>query len=156
MAAPSKTSRVTPSGSPMKDGYRSLVTLSNIPALTLWEKTVTFAGRDGGDPIPYSNMHNVTWHTQRPRSLKKGTDLSMRCAYSGMTFADLDAQVNLEQTISQFFPSGNWCAFYGFLRSAILQENQEGSQPEVQVVIAVTNWDPSNNVEAGPAYGTGT
>lgn len=156
MAAPSKTTRVTPTGYPMKDGFRSLVTFSANSAILLWEKAVTFSGRDGGDPIPQSNMHTGTWMVDRPRSLKKGTDLSMRCAYANsVSFEQIDAMTNVEQTFTQFFPSQHWCAFFGYLRSAIPQENTEGNQPEVQVVIHPTFWDYNNNVEAGPAYGTG-
>lgn len=158
MAAPSYTARQTPvtgtAGYHMKDGFKSLVTCALAPALNLWERTVQFGGIEMGDPIPYSTMHNGTYLTQRPRSLKQLTPLNMRCAYTGMTLANIEGLAGRETTWSQYFPSGAWCAFYGYLRSCIPQEHQEGNPPEVQVVIQPTNWDPSGLVEAGPAFGT--
>lgn len=157
MAAPSKTNRVTPVGYPMPEGWKSLVTMSYNTAILLWEKEVQFTGRDGGDPIPTSNMLNGTWETDRPRGLRKMSDMTLICAYAGGTFSDIDAMINKEQTFTQIFPgtAGNWCAFFGWLKSAIPQNNQIGNQPLVQIVIHPSQWDPTNNVEAGPAYGTG-
>lgn len=157
MAAPTKTNRATPVGYPMPEGWKSLVTMSADTAILLWEKEVTFAGRDGGDPIPTSNMLTGTWETDRPRGLKRMSDLTMTCAYSGGTFSSIDVLVNKEQTFTQIFPgsTGYWCAFFGWIRSVTPQNNQIGNQPLVQIVIHPSQWDYTNNVEAGPAYGTG-
>jgi hypothetical protein len=64
--------------------------------------------------------------------------------------------VNVEQTITQFFPSTAWCAFYGYLRDYTFNEHVEGGPPELTVIITPTFWDYTNSVEAGPAFGTGT
>ena len=164
MAAPVKSSRITPTIQAMPDGYKSVVAFSLNPFICLWERAITFSGRDGGEPIPYSSMHSVDYLNFRPRALVKGTDLVMRCGYDPRAFNEgdasihqsLDAMLNTDQTITQFFPSGAWVAFFGWLRSAIYNEHTEGNPPEVTITVTPSFWDATNSVAAGPAYGTGT
>lgn len=157
MTAPSKTSRTTPiSGDCMKDGFKSLVAFSLNAGVLLWERDVTPMGRDGGDPIPFDSMHNTLYHMVRPRTLIKGKDLVMRCGYEPRVQVQLDLMQNVEQTITQFFPSTYWVAFYGYLRLIDYQSHKEGDPAEVIITITPTFYDYVNKVEAGPAYGTGT
>lgn len=161
MAAPTATVRPVPTVQAMHDGYRSLLTFSLNPAIWLWERRITPSGRDGGEPIPYSSMHSNVFHSFRPRSLQKGTDLVMICGYDPRVFAgqgtySLDGMINKDQAITQFFPQGSWIAFYGWLRSAIFNEHAEGNPPEVTITVTPSFWDANAQVQAGPAYGTAT
>lgn len=154
MAAPTPTTRVVPPGQPMKDGYRSLITFAADPDILLWEVGATPPGIEGGDPIDTTNMHTGTWRTFRPRSLLTLTPMSVRCNYYPLVYPQLVAITNLETVVTFHFPSGNYVAFYGFLKSFEPGENVEGEDPEGTANIVPTNWDPVNNVTAGPATGT--
>jgi hypothetical protein len=78
------------------------------------------------------------------------------CAYETDTLTDLNALINVETSITIEHPDGRVWAFYGYLRSFEPSDNEEGTQPEAEVIIQPTNWDPTNSVEAGPVVGTGT
>lgn len=151
MAAPTPTVRQTPDGIKLKDGYQSLITLSNDPDIALWEKTVQPPGLDGGDPIDQTTMHNVTWRTMAPRALVTMTEHTVVCAYDPVIYTSILAQLNVEQTITITFSDGSTLAFFGFIRLFDFAELEEGTQPEVTVTFTPTSWDNVNKVEAGPA-----
>ncbi len=152
MAAPSPTTRVKPSGFKMPDGYRTLITLSNNPAIQIWEKTVKPPGLDGGDKIDTTTMHNDVWRTYEHRSLKTVTDSSASCAYDPDVWPALVQEINLPQTITITFPDRSQLAFYGFMQKAEIEEHKEGEMPMIAVTLAPTNWDWANFVEAGPTF----
>lgn len=150
MSAPVATARGTPSGIKLKDGYSTKITFSSAPSISLWEKTVTPPGVDGGDAIDQTTMHNVTWRTSAPRSLKTLTEGQMTCAYDPGVITTIVAQINVEQTITVTFPDGSTEAFYGWLRTFEPQEVSEGNQPEANCAFTPSNFDPVAHVEAGP------
>lgn len=155
MAAPTPTTRVLPPGQPMKDGYRSLVTLAVNSSILLWENNAQPPGIDGGDPIRTSNMFTGTFHVDRPRSLSTLLPINMQCNYAALVYPQIILVVNVETTVTFAFPSGNYIAFHGYLRSFIPQAHVEGDDPVAAVVIQPTNWDSVNNVQSQPVTGTG-
>lgn len=156
MAAPAYTARVTPTGQPMEDGYRTLLAFAADPDALMWEKGVTPPGLDGGDSIPVSTMFNDTWRTFAPASLKTLTTSTVRVAYNPQFYSSIVSMINVRTAITAHFPDGSNLRFYGFLRSFIPDELVEGTQPEATATIEPTNWDPVNAVEAAPVWGTGT
>lgn len=155
MAAPSYTARGSLAGHrPLKDGYQALLTLSADSDILIWEKSVTPPGQEGGDPIDQTTMHNATWRTLAPRALITLTECQLTGAYNPQSYSQIQAQLNVEQVISILFSSGNWMAFYGFIRNFQPAAMVEGTQPEATFTVVPTNWDPNANTEEGPAYGT--
>jgi hypothetical protein len=154
MAAPTPTARPTPVGQPMLDGYSTLVAFEADPEVLFWEKGVKPPGIEGGDNIEASSMHNTTWHTFGIPSLKTLTDAEIRAAYDPALFSSILALVNIPTVITIHFPDDSTYAFYGRLKSFEPDELVAGTQPECTIVIAATNWDPSENEEAAPVYGT--
>lgn len=150
MAAPSATARVTPTGIKLKDGYQSLVTFANDSNISLWEKSVTPPSANGGDSIDQTTMHNTTYRTKAPSALLDLGDSSFTAAYDPDAYNQIIAIINEETTITVTFKDGSTLAFYGYLQAFEPAELTEGSQPEATVTIVCTNWDPTNNVEAGP------
>ena len=150
MAAPSPTARGTPDGIPLKDGFSTLLTIYSDLTIEFWEKTVKPPGIDGGDAIDGTTMHNTTWRVQRPRSLKSLTPLSLTAVYDPQVYASVLARINDEDTMTITFPDGSTLAFFGFVRNMEMDSNEEGSQPTFTMEVIPTNWDPTNNVEAGP------
>lgn len=151
MAAPAPTVRQSPSGIKLKDGFPTKITFATKPAISLWEKTVTPPGIDGGDAIEQTTMHNTAWRTMAARQLKTLTESSFTAAYDPICFTDLLALINFETTITVTFPDGTTYAFFGYLRTFEPQEVSEGAQPEANCSITPTNFDPAGKVEAGPA-----
>ncbi len=152
MAAPVATARssMVGVGIPLQDGYQTLITMSTVPAIKFYERTVTPPGVDGGDPIERTTMHNTTWRTFGARSLKTLTPVSTTATYDPVVYDQIVTSLNVEQTITVTFADGSTIAFYGYLQNFEASEAVEGSDPEASLTFQPTNWDPTNNVEAGP------
>jgi hypothetical protein len=140
----------------MRKGYQSLLTFNADPNVLIWEKGVQPPGMDGGDAIDASTMHNVDWRTMFPQALITLTEATCRGAWKPALYTELLALINVETTVTCWFSNGGYIAFYGFMRTFEPDEMVEGEQPEASFTIQPTNWDPTNNVEAGPAIGTGS
>jgi len=152
MAAPTVTARVKPSGFKLPDGYRSTWAFALKPAIQLWEKTVKPPGVDGGAAIDQTTMHNDAWRTVAPRSLKTLTESSFKFAYDPDAYPDIIAMVNIQQSITCHEPDGSAIAIYGFLQKVEFDPLEEGKQPEGTATVTPTNYDPVNNIEAGPLF----
>lgn len=150
MAAPTPTARATPGGIKLPDGYQALITFAADTDISFWEKEVTPFGREGGDPIPQSTMHNTRYHTKAPRSLIDTDDGQSTVAYDPAVLTQIDAIINVPTTITVEFGDGSTWAAYGWLRSFKPSGLSEGGQPEATVTFVISNWDPVNKVEAGP------
>lgn len=151
MAAPSPTARVTPTGIKLKDGHSTKITFGSDPNLEIWEKMSKPPGVDGGDFIPQTTMHNTEFRTFAPRQLKTLTEAGGKCAYDPGCLTAIMVLINKEDTVIYTFPDGTTWAFFAALRVFEPDELEEGTQPEAQLTIEPTNWDPAGKVEAGPA-----
>lgn len=150
MAAPVASTRGTPTGIKLADGFPSTIGFAAAPGVNLWEKTVKPPGIDGGDGIPQTTMLNSKWHTFAARKLVKLTDPTAKCAYDPDCYSTLLGIINVNTTVTITFADGSTLAFYGFLKMFDVSELSEGAQPEATVTIFPTNFDPVNKVEAGP------
>jgi hypothetical protein len=150
MAAPTPTARGTPSGIPLEDGYQILCTISGSTTVSFWEKMITPPGLDGGDPIDQTTQHNQDWRTSAPRSLITLGDMTVKAAYDPNVYNLLMAIINDKRTITNRWKDGSTLAFFGWVRSATPDEQSEGKQPEMTIVIHASNFDPTNHVEASP------
>lgn len=151
MAAPTTVARVPPTGIRLDNGFKTLIAFSRAPNICIWEKTVKPSGRDGGEEIPTSTMHNIRHHTAAPRALVRNTPSVLKVAYDPNDRATIEnTLLNQPGSVTEHFPDGTTYDYWGFLRSIEYDPLEEGRQPEATVTIAVTNYDPVNRVEAGP------
>ena len=152
MAPPTALDMATriPGGIPLQDGYQTLIGLTLAPTIRFWEKTVTPPGVDGGDSIDRTTMHNIDWKTKGARSLKDMTDITCTANYDPAVHTDIEAAINREDTITIVFADGTTIAMFGYLQKFESNDVQEGETPECTITFVITNWDPTNNVEAGP------
>ena len=150
MAAPTPTVRQSPTGRKLWDGYQVKVTFALDPDVSLWEKTITPPGIDGGDAIDQTTQHNDDWRTSAPRGLVTLTESTFTAAYDPAAYSQLLALVNKLTTVTELFCDGSTIAYYGFLRTFQPDAMSEGTQPEATVTITPTNFDHVNGVEAGP------
>lgn len=146
MTAPVTTTRQTPGGIKLKDGYSTKIAFENDPDVEFWEKTVQPPGLDGGDEIPQTTMHNTTVRTFAPRSLYTLTNTTTTVAYDPNSINSIKNNLlNQEGSITVHFPDGSTLDFYGYLKSFTPSDHTEGEQPEAEIVIVATNTDPDNN-----------
>jgi hypothetical protein len=151
MAAPTPTTRATPSGIMLDDGFSTKITFASDANIEFWERTVTPPGVDGGDAIDQTTMHATAWRVQRARQLKTLTEGSSTVGYDPGVLTAIIALVNVETTITYTFPDGSTWAFYGYLRTFTPNEMSEGAVPEATITIQPTNFDLVNKTEEGPA-----
>jgi len=150
MGAPVLSARLTPLGIPLFDGYSTTISFNADPDISFWEKTVTPPGIDGGDAIDHTTMHNSTWRTLGPRSLKTLTEFTLTAAYDPDLYDEICALLNVATSITVHFPDLSTLVFFGFLRLFEPGAHEEGAQPECTITITPTNWDPVNLVESAP------
>lgn len=141
------TTRSTPVGVPLDDGYSTKIALANDPDISFWEKTVKPPGLDGGDAIDTTTMHNSTYRTFASRALSTMTDITITAAWDPQCYDSVLAQINVEQSITVHFPNGDRLDLYGFLRTFEPQDHVEGTHPEVNLTITPTNQDPTTRAE---------
>jgi len=151
MANPTTTALSTPSGIALHDGFSCAIAFERDPDVSLWEKSVKPPGLDGGDPIETTTMRNTAWRTMRSRSLKTLTPVTLTVAYDPNVANNIDNNlINQEGSITIHYPDGSTYDFFGYLQLFDPSDLTEGEQPEASVTIQPTNWDPDNDVEAGP------
>lgn len=150
MAAPAVTTRQTPSGIPLGDGFRSLKAFARDPDVSFWEKSNKPPGVDGGDAIDTTTMHNVTFRTMASRALYTLTESTCKAAFDPNLVNNIIQLINAEGAITDTFSDGSSISYFGFLKSVEFDDMVEGTQPEATITVVPTNWDPVNKVEAGP------
>jgi hypothetical protein len=146
------TARVTPTGVPFDEQYRSLIAFAANPSLKIWEKTVGQPAEDVGDAINTATMLNDTWVTMAFRSLKKMEEFTVVAAYTGATRAAVRALLGVNGWITIHDPHGGTLDFVGGARRMEFSDNEvEGSdQPTITLTIQPTNQ--INGVETDPIY----
>lgn len=150
MTAPSPTARQTPTGLKLADGYQSLITFATDTDIEFWEKQVTPPGVDGGDGIDQTTMHNSTYRTMLPQSLKSITEVQVTCAYDPIMYTRAISLVNVNTTITITWTDGTTLAFFGFMKSFQPSAMSQGGQPEATITIVPTNVDPASGAEEAP------
>lgn len=160
MGIPPTSTRGTPAGVALGDGYQILIAFENNPTIAFFEKSATPFGFDIGDKVDTTTMHNLTHRTAISRSLIESTDGGSVVAYDPLVLDEIDALLGVEQGITWNHSNGDKWDAWGFLKSFVPSEVSEGAQPEATIVIVVTNTDPADGSEAGPNFvadvGTGS
>lgn len=137
----------TPAGTPLQDGYQTIITFASNPAVKLWEKTVTPPGEEGGDKIDTTTMHNCKKRTFAPRSLSETTNPSFTAAYDPAVRDEIDELINKKDQVSIEYPDGSTDTLWAALKSFVPNANEEGVQPTAECEINALNSD-SNDSEA--------
>ncbi len=153
MTAPAPTARGTPAGSKPGDGFRIKITFLVNPTIEFWEKSVTPMGWDGGEGVDTTTQFNTTYETMRAGHLMKATPAGARVTYDPLVMsAHIQALINVETTITETNPDGSTVAYFGYLKSFKPSAVERGKQPEADLEIQPTHYDPVAKVEAGPVY----
>lgn len=145
------TTRLTPVGRMLEDGYQTLITFQADPDVSLWEKTVKPPGVNGGDPIEQTTMWNVTYRTFAFRALKTITEATLTCAYDPRVLLQAVALANVNTLITVRYSDLSTVDFWGALITFEPNDAGEGTQPEASVNITPSNLNASG-VETAPNY----
>lgn len=152
MTAPSLSTRGTPAGIKLKDGFSTKISFSANLTIEFWEKSVTPPGLDGGDAIEQTTMFNATYRTFAARQLKTMTEVKVKAAYNPKLYTSILALINVETSVTVHFPDGSTLVFYGFLKEFMPGELKEGEQPEADITVVCTNADPTTGAETAAVY----
>jgi hypothetical protein len=149
MAAPTPSSRSTPAGLILKDGYQSFITFASAPNISFWERKIKPPGLDGGDKIDITTMFNSDWRTFFPRSLVTLTPASVTALYDPNLYNTILNTLNILDTVTVRWSDGSTLAFFGWLRKFEPGELSEGAPPECTIEVEPSNMD-SSGVERAP------
>jgi hypothetical protein len=98
-------------------------------------------------------MHNIALRTFAPRKLKTLMPVTFKCAYDPQAVADITVGfINVEQTITVFYPNGDTECFYGYVQKVEIDEHVEGTMPQGTMTVVPTNTDPSDGTEQLPVF----
>jgi hypothetical protein len=167
MAAPTPaSSRGTPVGIKLPDGFSTEIVFTPASggggtAISFWEKTVQPLKYEIGE-IDQTTMLNVLYRTYRGSALFENGEVTGNCAYSPRIIAQLPSVMgrSKEGTITVIFPDTSSVCAYACFTKFEPEALEEKKQPMAKYTFRITNYDPTNGVEAGPVFtppsGTGT
>ena len=154
MANPTHVVRGTPTGAMIPEGFVSKIAINGATSIGFFEISVQPFRIDGGEGIKTTTQFNVRYHTKRPQTLVEIGDINIKAGYAAKEIDAIMALINVEKSITQTWPDGQYCDFYGWLRSFAPDGLESGGLPTASIVICVSNWDATNKVEVGPVWGS--
>lgn len=152
MASPPVTVRTIPTGVRVPDGFKTTIAFQLNTGVQFWEETVKPPGLDGGELIPTTTMLNIAYRTFAPKSLKTSQPITGKAMYDPNVIPELAAMLNFNQGVTVHLPTNATYSVWAALIKVDFEENEEGKPPMLTYTIGITNWDPVNQVEAGPLY----
>lgn len=144
------TTRGTPAGILLKDGYSAKIGMANNTTISFWEKEITPFSLDGGEKIPQTTMFNAMYRTYASRGLIDLGDCTIKAAYDPNVINLIISQINVEQGVTIRYRDGSTLDVYAFLKSFVPDALVEGKQPEATIVFCATNCDPTTRAEVAP------
>ncbi len=151
MAAPGVTSRTTPTGYKLPEGFRAFVAYSLRNAVDVWEVEVSPAGMEAAE-IDTSTQHSTKWRTKWISALVNSTDVPFTAGYNPDAMDDLMFLCGAQSgSFTVQMPQNTKYSYWGGMKTLGFQPLKAGQFPLVNITNCVTNWDTANRVEAGPA-----
>lgn len=135
----------------LDDGFSTLITLENIPAIKIFEKEVTPPGIQAGGAVDTTTMRNLAWRTNSPKKLKTLTAIAATVSFATEAYNDLMTQIGILQQITITFPDTSTISIWGWLDSFTPASFVEGTQPTATISIQPSNHDDTG-AEVEPLY----
>lgn len=148
MAAPTVTTRQTPGGIMLTNGYPVRITFKRFPAVKFMEKGGSPPSIDGGNPIDVTTQFNNTYMTYAPNGLVKMGEVKGTAAYDPAVYDTIMSMVNVNDEVTFRYPDGSTVAFWGFLQKVDFKSLEQGKQPELDFTVALTMRDNSGAEQA--------
>lgn len=135
----------------IRNGFSTQISLSALAfTATVVEKTVTPPGIEGGGPINITNMRNLRWRTQVPKSLLTLKNLLLTVQYDPAFYGAHPAVMQVIQLVTIQFPDASTLVFWGWMEDITPQELKEGEEPLANWVICPSLYH--NGTEVAPVY----
>lgn len=156
MAAPSTTAIATPSGIPLHEGYRAIIVFARLPTASFWVRTVKPPGVTKGEPIDITTQHNVEHTTKAEAALKEWTNAQVVASFDPNLYNNIKNSLlgsrlaSANGSVTIHFPDGSTLDFFGWGNNFDFSAFERLNKPEVTFDVVVSNFDPANDVEAGP------
>jgi len=145
-AAPVPTAPVLPNTTYLTDGYQTLFTFANNPAIGLWvslEGGIKPGGLDTEGEIKIGTMHARRFRIKAAKKLITHQPTTFTAFYSPSVLPGLLTQLGFQTTITLLFPDGSTWAFFGYLNKFEVGEHKEGTAPTATCEIIAISRDPS-------------
>ncbi len=124
------------------DGHGTRVVFVN-QAITVYEKSVTPGGTEGGDPIDITTNDNSSQRSFAPPSLTSPTPTSSEVTYDETDLVALEAAVDQSDDIRIEWPDDTTRAKSGWLRSIVPNQMTAGEQPTAAITIEYEGEAPA-------------
>lgn len=144
------TTRQTPSGVALEDGFSTKLAFAADPDIGFWEVSINPPGREGGEPVAQTTMWNEKWETFVAQQLQTLTQCSLEAAYDPELQDSVDALINKNGWITIKYPDGSTYDFVGYLKTVAYAPLVKGTQPRCTLTIQPTNC--LAGVETEPLY----
>lgn len=149
MASPSVTARTLPTGYKLPEGFKITITFSRKPALNIWEVDGAPAGMEVAE-INTTTQHNIRYVSKYPSYLVANDDIVGTAGYDPDVMDDLVSLLgDAGGSVTVRMPSNTQHSYWAFLKAWKFGALRVGQFPTGNYAICVTNWDPTNKVEAG-------
>lgn len=151
MAAPSVTNRTAPTGYKLPEGFKITIAFSLRPGVDIWEVEGHPAGGTA-EKINTTTQHNTKWETFWISALVTPQDVSGSAGYDPDAMDDLIFLLGAQSgSWTVHMPQNTKYAYWGGITNFTFQPLRPRQFPMLNYTAANTNWDPDNQVEAGPA-----
>lgn len=140
----------------LKDGFKTLITISGITAV-FEEIGVTPPAIDAGGAIDQTTMRNTRLRTALGKSLYTLGPFSAKVAYDPRAYAQIIPILGSNRFVTVTFPTNDTLTFYAIIDKFTPDENTEGTRPEATIEFVPSNLTTANPpVESAPVFTTGT
>jgi len=136
----------------LDDGFSTIITIANLPAVKLYEKEVTPPGMTGGGAIDTTTMRSQGWRQMAPRQLKTLSPMSATVAFATDAIPLVQAQLAINQLITVTFPDNSNLSFYGWVEEFTPGAFTEGEQPTATLTIQPSLTNPVTGAPFPPEY----
>lgn len=146
----------------MEDGFATKIDFTGLGAgTTFFAQTVTPPPMTAGGANDVTSMENTQWRTKASKKLIDMGDVQATGFYSASLYSSLVSQLTVNQEITITFPleTGETTAatlvVYGWLDAFEPQAHEEGSAPQANITIIISNRD-ATGAEIAPVYTAGS
>jgi hypothetical protein len=135
----------------LKDGYPFEITSSLKPSIKLRPKNLKPYGIDAGGGVNTTTASNTRWHTQYPKTLIKGTNITFESAFDPAVIDDVLDIIGVNQLWTITYSDGSEDDVWGWLDKFDRTNMTEGNQPTANCTVELSNQDNSDN-EVAPVH----